>query len=64
MNPDRTNLPKKYLVHEIQKLEDAYAEALGDEADAGTLTALWSRIKMLTNRINEIKKKERKVLTK
>ncbi len=62
MNPDRTNLIKKYLTREVQELEDAYAEALGDGADAGTLTALWNRIKMLNNRINEMEKDGGKIL--
>jgi hypothetical protein len=33
------------LKSELQELEDAYAECLGDEVDAKTLNMLWSRIK-------------------
>lgn len=62
MNPDLTILTKNYLIREVQELEDAYAEALGDETDAATLTALWNRIKMLNNRISETEKDDRKIL--
>jgi hypothetical protein len=41
-------------------LEDAYAYALGDEADAGTLTVLWNKIKTLTYEIDELEKSEGK----
>jgi hypothetical protein len=61
MELNRTNLTKEYLIREIQELEDAYADALGDEVDAGTLTALWNKIKTLTYKINEIGKSEGKV---
>jgi hypothetical protein len=60
MELNRTNLTREYLIREVQELEDAYADALGDEADAGTLTVLWNKIKILTHKINELEKTEGK----
>lgn len=37
----------EWLESELQNLEDAYAECLGDNVDAKTLTFLWSRIKAI-----------------
>ncbi|MCU7547491.1 hypothetical protein OCK74_00115 [Chitinophagaceae bacterium LB-8] len=36
-----------YLEAKLRELEDAYAECLGDNVDAHTLTMLWSRIKAI-----------------
>jgi hypothetical protein len=60
MELNRTNLTREYLIREVQELEDAYAYALGDEADAGTLTVLWNKIKTLTYEIDELEKSEGK----
>lgn len=40
-----------WLEIELQHLEDAYAECLGDAVDAKTLTSLWSRIKAIKKEI-------------
>lgn len=36
---------------ELQELENTYAECLGDDVDAKTLTMLWLRIKALKREI-------------
>lgn len=63
METERSNLTREYLIREIQELEDTYADALGDEADAGTLSVIWNRIKLLTHKINEMEKNGRDVFT-
>lgn len=40
-----------HLEAELQELEDAYAECLGDNVDARTLSTLWLRIKALKRKI-------------
>ena len=38
---------KDWLEKELQDLEDAYAECLGDDVDEKTLANLWLRIKAI-----------------
>jgi hypothetical protein len=38
---------------EVQEMENAYAEALGDGADAQTLAALWKEIRRCKNEASE-----------
>jgi len=38
-------------IREVQELEDSYAEALGDGADARSLSVLWERIQLLNREI-------------
>jgi hypothetical protein len=59
MYPNQRNRPTENLIREIQELEDAYAEALGDEADASTLSSLWQRIKMLNSEIAQTERPDR-----
>jgi len=53
MYTEHANSSRQKLIEEIQELEDAYAEALSDNTDARTLSALWDRIKMLTYQMKE-----------
>lgn len=39
---------------EVQEMETAYAEALGDGADAQTLAALWKEIRRCKNEAREL----------
>lgn len=59
MHPYQNNPRNEELVREIQHLEDAYAEALGDEADIPTLSSLWERIKQLNKTIIEGRRTDR-----
>ena len=45
------NETKEDVRREVQELEDSYAEALGDGADAQSLSLLWERIKQLSREI-------------
>jgi hypothetical protein len=38
---------KEWMEQELVNLEDTYAECLGDNVDAQTLTSLWLRIKAI-----------------
>jgi uncharacterized small protein (DUF1192 family) len=58
MYPQHQNSPG-YLIKEVHDLEDAYAEALGDEADVRTLSLLWQRIKLLNEEIERQRQEER-----
>jgi hypothetical protein len=51
MRPNYRKLSVENIIEEIHEMEDAYAEALGDETDARTLSALWQEIKILKNEI-------------
>lgn len=53
MYPDHQHRSCEHLLREIQELEDSYAEALGDEADAHTLSNLWHRIKVLNREMEQ-----------
>jgi hypothetical protein len=53
MYPNNQRLYTEVLLKEIQELEDSYAEALADEADAQTLSALWNKIKVLNRQIEQ-----------
>jgi hypothetical protein len=46
MRPDQTT-DRNQIVREVQKLENAYAEAFADGADERSLTAVWDKIKSL-----------------
>lgn len=39
--------PSSSLEAELQELEDIYAECLGDDVDAKTLSQLWTKIKAI-----------------
>lgn len=53
MYPNDQHLSCEHLLREIQELEDSYAQALGDEADANTLSNLWHRIKLLNREMEQ-----------
>ena len=44
-------IPAADLEIELQELEDTYAQCLGDDVDAKTLTQLWTRIKAIKKQI-------------
>jgi hypothetical protein len=45
---------KEWMEEELQNLEDAYAECLGDNVDAQTLTNLWLRIKFIKRELASV----------
>jgi hypothetical protein len=53
MYPNNQRLYTEILLKEIQELEDTYAEALADEADAPTLSVLWNKIKILNRQLEQ-----------
>lgn len=53
MHPNHYSQTNYDPVQEVQELEDCYAQALADEADARCLSLLWDRIKLLKKTFNE-----------
>ena len=53
MHSNYRPITREDIIHEVQELEDAYADALADEVDARSLSALWERIKMLKREVDE-----------
>jgi hypothetical protein len=47
LNSPEKDIPVINLEAELHELEDTYAQCLGDDVDAKTLTQLWMRIKAI-----------------
>jgi hypothetical protein len=52
MENDTSELTKNELQERICELEHAYAELLGDRADATTLNMIWKEIQLLQATLN------------
>jgi Lhr-like helicase len=46
--------PQEQIIHELNELEDVYAECMKDDVDVSTLNYIWEKIKGLKKELDQM----------
>ena len=53
MKEEYVRWPQEQIIHELNELEDVYAECMKDDVDISTLNSIWEKIKGLKKELEQ-----------